>query len=592
VGGCGSNGGCSTGGCNRHNTFDWITAIGITDTQQFDVVEVSFKNGSRKEFFKNPSFTRTTTGDFVLVESAAGGYDLGKVSLSGELVRLQMKRKRVRNDARLGSVIRKAHERDVERLDELRKEEKGVMIKARTIARSLDLQMKVCDIEFQGDGRKCTFFYTADGRVDFRELIRHYAKEFKVKIEMRQIGARQESARIGGLGNCGRELCCSTWLSEFKSVNTAAARYQNLAINQTKLSGMCGRLKCCLNYELDTYVDALEDFPDKADRMKTKAGLAVLMKTDVFKRLMFYAYADNKIKFYPLHVDQVWDALDMIKNGEIPASLDDILAMAPPSEEVEEEEPDFENVDNVIQLPLEQRKKKKKKKKKGRGDTAAAAVERADQADQQRGSGKGGPQNRDQRGGKGGNNNPRNNGPRPPRPDGDQRGPRPEGGEQKSNTPRPPRPEGEQKGPRPEGGGEQRGNNNPRPPRPEGEQKGPRPPRPEGSGEQRGNNNPRPPRPEGEQKGPRPPRPEGSGEQRGNNNPRPPRPEGEQKGPRPPRPEGSGEQRGNNNPRPPRPEGEQKGPRPPRPEGGQKPPRDGQPKGPRPDGPKEGKTPE
>jgi cell fate regulator YaaT (PSP1 superfamily) len=453
VGGCSSNGGCSTGGCNRHNTFDWITAMGISDTQPFDVVEVSFKNGSRKDFFKNPPFTRTTTGDFVLVESASGGYDLGKISLSGELVRLQMKRKRIKNDARLGAVIRKAHERDVERLDELRKEEKGVMIKARIIARTLDLQMKVCDIEFQGDGRKCTFFYTAEGRVDFRELIRHYAKEFKVKIEMRQIGARQESARIGGLGNCGRELCCSTWLSEFKSVNTAAARYQNLAINQTKLSGMCGRLKCCLNYELDTYIDALEDFPDKADRLKTKAGLAVLMKTDVFKRLMFYAYIDNKIKFYPLHVDQVWDAMDMIKNGETPNSLDDILAMAPPSgvEEVEEYEPDFENVDNVIQLPLEKRKKKKKKKKNDRGDTAAAAVERAEQADQQR-AGKGAPQQqrRDNR-----PNNKSGGGDRPPRPEGNNRPPRPEGDNRSPNKSgggdRPPRPEGNNRPPRPEG---------------------------------------------------------------------------------------------------------------------------------------------
>ena len=414
VGGCGSNGGCSTGGCNRHNTYDWITAAGISDVQPFDVVEVSFKNGSRKEFFKNPPFTRTTTGDFVLVESASGGYDLGKISLSGELVRLQMKRKRVRSDARLGAVIRKAHERDLERLDELRKEEKKVMIQARTIARTLDLQMKVCDIEFQGDGRKCTFFYTADGRVDFRELIRHYAKEFKVKIEMRQIGARQESSRIGGLGNCGRELCCSTWLTEFKSVNTAAARYQNLAINQTKLSGMCGRLKCCLNYELDTYIDALEDFPDKADRMKTQAGLAVLMKTDVFKRLMYYAYADNKSKFYTLHVDQVWDALDMIKAGNIPGSLDDILAMAPPPDEPEEEEPDFENVENVIQLPLEKRKKKKKKKKKSRGDSAAAAVERAEQAEQRTPAGGNRPGGNQQR--RHDNNRPQNKGGHNPGP--------------------------------------------------------------------------------------------------------------------------------------------------------------------------------
>ncbi|MBX2891099.1 MAG: hypothetical protein KF734_09255 [Saprospiraceae bacterium] len=385
VSGCRSNGGCASGGCNRHNTFDWITALGIVDAKPFDIVEVSFKNGSRKEFFKNPPYTRATTGDWVVVESPSGGFDVGKVSLSGELVRLQMKRKRVRPDARLQTVVRKAHERDLERLDEVRHAEKEVMVQARVIARTLDLDMKIGDVEFQGDGRKCTFYYTADGRVDFRELIRSYAREFKVKIEMRQIGARQESARVGGIGNCGRELCCSTWLTEFKSVNTAAARYQNLAINQTKLSGMCGRLKCCLNYELDTYIDALEDFPDRAEKLKTAAGLAILVKTDVFKRLMYYTYAENRGKLYAIHVDQIWEALDMIKQGQLPGSLDDILAMAPPPEvdEPEETEPDFENVHDVVELPIEKRKKKKKKKKKSRdrSQSAAAAVEKAAQQD-------------------------------------------------------------------------------------------------------------------------------------------------------------------------------------------------------------------
>ena len=402
VSGCRSNGGCASGGCNRHNTYDWLSALGIQDARPFDMVEVSFKNGSRKAFYKNPPHTRAMTGDWVLVESASSGYDLGKISLSGELVRLQMKRKRTRNDAKQLSVIRKAHERDLERLDELRQQERDVMIRSRAIARTLDLNMKVGDVEFQGDGRKCTFYYTADGRVDFRELIRHYAREFRVKIEMRQIGARQESARIGGLGNCGRELCCSTWLSEFKSVNTAAARYQNLAINQTKLSGMCGRLKCCLNYELDTYVDALEDFPDRADRLKTGAGVAVLMKTDVFKRLMFYTYADDRGRFFPLHVDQVWEALDMLKTGEFPASLEDIQALAPPPspDDSEEEVHDYESVNKVSQLPIEKRKKRRKKKKKSRTEQSlASAVEKAGKDENRRP-----PQGRDDRrqgGGKG-----------------------------------------------------------------------------------------------------------------------------------------------------------------------------------------------
>ena len=438
-------------------------------------MEVSFKNGSRKEFFKNPPYTRATTGDWVVVESSSGGFDVGKVSLSGELVRLQMKRKRVRPDARLQAVVRKAHERDLERLDEVRQQEREVMIQARVIARTLDLDMKVGDVEFQGDGRKCTFYYTADGRVDFRELIRSYAREFKVKIEMRQIGARQESARIGGLGNCGRELCCSTWLAEFKSVNTAAARYQNLAINQTKLSGMCGRLKCCLNYELDTYIDALEDFPDRAERLKTSAGMAILIKTDVFKRLMFYTYAENRGKLYAIHVDQIWEALDMIKQGKLPGSLDDILAMAPQPDvdEPEEVEPDFENVHDVIQLPIEKRKKKKKKKsKKGRdrSQSAAAAVEKAaqDEAAQSRSSARqqgGGrrddrnrtPDNREQR--------PQNRPPQQGKQDGrEQRPPRPEG-RPDSREQRPPRPE--ERRDKPQQRDERPAQRDPRPPRPE-----------------------------------------------------------------------------------------------------------------------------
>lgn len=438
--GCKSNGGCASGGCNRHNTYDWITALGIQDSKPFDVVEVSFKNGSRKEFFKNPPFTRVTTGDWVVVEAPSGGFDVGKISLSGELVRLQMKRKRVRNDARLVSVVRKAHERDLERLDEVRKEEKEVLVKARVIARSLGLNMKIGDVEFQGDGRKATFFYTADGRVDFRELIRHYARDFRIRIEMRQIGARQESARIGGLGNCGRELCCSTWLAEFKSVNTAAARYQNLAINQTKLSGMCGRLKCCLNYELDTYIDALEDFPDRAEKIRTKAGLAILIKTDVFRRLMYYTYAEDRSKFLAIHVDQIWEALAMVKSGTMPNSLEDILAMAPPPEtdEGDEVEPDFESVNDVIQLPLEQRKKRKKKKKQNRdrSQSAAAAVEKA--ALSEAGHGR---SQRPQQG------RPDNRGPRP-----DNRGPqqgRPENRTQQQGRPNQPR-QGDNRPPRPD----------------------------------------------------------------------------------------------------------------------------------------------
>ena len=360
-GGCKSNGGCGSGGCNRMNTYDWLAVMDIHDPQSFGVIEVSFKNGARKVFYKISEENPVETGEMVLVESASG-YDVGKVSLSGELVRMQMKKRGVDIEEVVHQVIRKAHPRDLEKLQEAREMERDTLIRARAIARTLGLNMKLGDVEYQGDMKKATFYYTADGRVDFRELIRHYAKEFKVKIEMRQIGARQESARIGGIGSCGRELCCSTWLTDFKSVSTSAARYQNLAINQAKLSGQCGRLKCCLNYELDTYLDALESFPDKADRLITQAGHAHLVKTDIFKGLMFYVYDKEGMrgKFYPLTLDRVKFILEMNKRGEKPEELQDKATMLAASEEAES---DYGDVTGFIELPSDERKKKKKHKK-------------------------------------------------------------------------------------------------------------------------------------------------------------------------------------------------------------------------------------
>ncbi|MEM9990526.1 MAG: regulatory iron-sulfur-containing complex subunit RicT, partial [Bacteroidota bacterium] len=358
--GCKSNGGCSSGGCNRLNTYDWLSKMDIYDPSAFQFVEVSFKNGSRKEFFRNEPHTRTITGDSVVVE-AQNGYDIGEISLSGELVRLQMKKKRKDVKGIKHSIIRRANERDMERLQEAREAEQETMVRARVIARSLDLDMKIGDVEFQGDKRKATFYYVADGRVDFRELIRHFAKEFKIKIEMRQIGARQESARIGGIGSCGRELCCSTWLTDFKSVSTTAARYQNLAINQSKLSGQCGRLKCCLNYELDTYMDALQAFPKGLDALQTQAGKAVLVKTDIFKRIMYFAYEKEGFRgqFYPLDVERVKEIAKMNKTGEKPLDLQTLRII----EEVSlEEEMDFDaDLTGVIELPMEKRKKKRRK---------------------------------------------------------------------------------------------------------------------------------------------------------------------------------------------------------------------------------------
>ena len=310
------------------NTFDWLAQLDIHDApSDFNLVEVSFKQGARKDFFHNPPYSNAGTGDVVLVEiPGGGGYDVGEISLMGDMVRLQMKKKMVKSSALFLNVIRRANPRDVEKLTEVRTYERDMMIRGRAIARTLDLEMKIGDVEFQGDGRKVTFLYTADGRVDFRELIRHFAKEFKVKIEMRQIGARQESGRVGGIGTCGRELCCSTWLSDFKSVSTVAARYQQLAINQAKLSGMCGRLKCCLNYELDTYLDAMEDFPPQPERLMTRAGKAELIKTDVFRALMTYVMTEGaeRGKFFTIPVAVVKEVIVMNKRGEMPADLKEL----------------------------------------------------------------------------------------------------------------------------------------------------------------------------------------------------------------------------------------------------------------------------
>lgn len=340
------------------NTYDWLSSMGVDDINGTDIVEVSFKNGARKQFFRNPTQPRCITGDMVLVD-VGGGYDIGRISLSGELVNMQMKKRRVGADAVTQDVIRKANERDLERLQEAREAELPMMVRARAVARTLSLNMKIGDLEFQGDKRKATFYYTATGRIDFRELIRHYAKEFRIKVEMRQIGARQEAARIGGIGVCGRELCCSTWLTDFKSVSTSAARYQNLAINQSKLSGQCGRLKCCLNYELDTYLDALEHFPRHADRIETEAGRAILVKTDIFKGLMFYTYEKNRGKFYALTVAQVKEMQALLSQGIRPTELSETLVVV--TNDDGDEEAGYADVTGAVELPDEKRRKKKKK---------------------------------------------------------------------------------------------------------------------------------------------------------------------------------------------------------------------------------------
>ncbi len=364
VSGCRSNGGCATGGCNRLNVFDWLSDLPYSAQQNhFRVVEVSFKNGSRKNFYRNLTNIDCHTGDIVVVEATTGGYDIGRVSLSGELVRLQMKKRRLAEDADLPRLIRIATSRDLDRQQQSRALEYETMLMARVIARKLELNMKIGDVEYQGDGRKATFFYTADDRIDFRELIKLYAKEFKIKIEMRQIGARQEASRIGGIGTCGRELCCSTWLTDFKSVSTTAARYQNLAINQSKLSGQCGRLKCCLNYELETYLDALKEFPKGADFLETKKGKARLVKTDIFKRVMWYSLP-NAASIFPLKLERVREIRRMNQRGDAPESL--LLAS------IEDKIIGFEDgvgetsVDLLEALDKREKRKRRKRRKKNR----------------------------------------------------------------------------------------------------------------------------------------------------------------------------------------------------------------------------------
>ena len=321
-GGCQSHGNCASGGCNRMNVHDWLANLPFSDPESnCRVLEISFNNGSRKDFFRNTSLQFFEKGDMVAVEGVSG-FDVGMVNITGELVRLQLKKHKLdEKSADIKRILRRANDTDIAKLKETKAREAQVLIRSRAMARQLKLELKMAEVEIQADGRKATFFYIADDRVDFRELIKLYAAEFKVKVEMRQIGARQEAGKVGGIGSCGRELCCSSWLTDFKSVNTNAARYQNLSINQTKLSGQCGRLKCCLNYELDTYMDALQFFPDDADMIEVARSRAFLVKKDIFRNLMWYAMPDSN-KQYPLTIERVKKIKELNRQGIKPEELE------------------------------------------------------------------------------------------------------------------------------------------------------------------------------------------------------------------------------------------------------------------------------
>ncbi len=358
--GCKSNGGCSSGGCNRLNVHDWLSNLPIDDNgSSCKIIEISFNQGSRIDYYRNSTIHFFTKGDIVAVEGVSG-FDIGTVNLTGELVRIQLKKKRIdENTADFKKILRLATDNDIAKWKETKARERQVLVRSRAIARQLNVDLKMSEVEIQADARKATFFYIADERVDFRELIRLYANEFKVKVEMKQIGARQEAGKVGGIGSCGRELCCSTWLTDFKSVNTNAARYQNLSINQTKLSGQCGRLKCCLNYELDTYLDALQYFPDDADVIEVAKGRAFLVKKDIFRNLMWYSMADST-KHYPLSIETVKKIKEQNKQGIKPAALETVEIISDKPKDVE---PEF--VDVVGQISLKSLEKNVRKRKAG-----------------------------------------------------------------------------------------------------------------------------------------------------------------------------------------------------------------------------------
>ncbi len=444
-GGCKSNGGCSTGGCNRMNTHDWLRNLPIADMESAcKVIEVSFSQGTRKDFFRNTALQPYEKGDLIAVEGVSG-FDVGEVSLTGEIVRLQMKKRNVKEDnPDMKKVLRRATDRDIDIRNQNKAREPEAVIRSRAIAKQLRLDMKISQVEMQADGRKATFFYIADGRVDFRELIKVYASEFKVKVEMRQIGARQEAGKVGGIGSCGRELCCSTWLTDFSSVNTTAARYQNLSINQTKLSGQCGRLKCCLNYELDTYLDALQHFPDNCDVLQVAKGNAFLVKKDIFKNLMWYTLPDSN-KQYPLSIERVNNIKSLNQQGIRPEELEPVDL----SSKTVEKEPEFVELVGQISLKsLDKAAADKKRKQHQQGNQQrnqqGGNQQRPPQRQQGQGRGQqggnqqGGQQqrpnnpNRNQQGGQQQRpNNPNRNQQRPNNPNRNQQG----GNQQRPNNP-------------------------------------------------------------------------------------------------------------------------------------------------------------
>jgi cell fate regulator YaaT (PSP1 superfamily) len=362
--GCKNNGTCGTDSCNKLTVFDWLSNMSLPGGEApFDCVEVRFKNG-RKEFYRNSEKLTLSIGDIVATE-ASPGHDIGIVTLTGELVKIQMKKKGVKNNTEITKIYRKASQKDIDIWSDSRDKEEPMKVVAREIAIRLNLEMKISDIEFQGDGSKATFYYTANDRVDFRQLIKDFAREFSTRIEMKQVGFRQEASRLGGIGSCGRELCCSTWLTDFRSVNTSAARYQQLSLNPQKLAGQCGKLKCCLNYELDTYLDALKGLPDMDTKVYTEKGDAFCQKVDIFKGLMWFAYTNNMAQWHVLKAEQVKEIMALNKLKQRVASLED-YAIEEVAPEVEKTFQNAMGQDSLTRFDAPKRKKRPNNNNKDR----------------------------------------------------------------------------------------------------------------------------------------------------------------------------------------------------------------------------------
>jgi cell fate regulator YaaT (PSP1 superfamily) len=368
--GCGNKGNCGTDSCNKLTVFDWLSNMSLPNGEKpFDCAEIRFKNG-RKEFYRNTENLTLSMGDIVATE-ASPGHDIGIITLTGELVRIQMKKKGVNHESNeIAKIYRKASQKDIDIWSVARDREEPMKVRARELAIAQKLEMKISDIEFQGDGSKATFYYTANDRIDFRALIKDFAKEFSTRIEMKQVGFRQEAARLGGIGSCGRELCCSTWLTDFRSVNTSAARYQQLSLNPQKLAGQCGKLKCCLNYELDTYMDALKDFPEFETRLVTEKGEAICQKQDIFKGLMWFAYTNNFSNWYVLKIEHVREIIAENKLKNKVSSLEDYSIDDAPAPEK-----DFNNAmgqESLTRFDQPKKKKRPTKKKKPTENTIVA----------------------------------------------------------------------------------------------------------------------------------------------------------------------------------------------------------------------------